>query len=118
MLAAIGLVFMRDGNEVALVATFAAVIGSFLVSLTRAKTERSASADVGLGSGVERVVVISVVRAGPMGLSSGRSEFLAAMADHRDRADAVRPARLGTSPSSRRALLDACTGERAATSAA
>ena len=33
MLAAIGLVFMRDGNEVALVATFAAVIGSFLVSL-------------------------------------------------------------------------------------
>ena len=33
MLAAIGLVFMRDGNEIALVATFAAVIGSFLVSL-------------------------------------------------------------------------------------
>ena len=33
MLTAIGLVFMRDGNEVALVATFAAVIGSFLVSL-------------------------------------------------------------------------------------
>ena len=31
MLTAIGLVFMRDGNEVALVATFAAVIGSFLV---------------------------------------------------------------------------------------
>ena len=31
MLAAIGLVFMRDGNEIALVATFAAVIGSFLV---------------------------------------------------------------------------------------
>ena len=30
---AIGLVFMRDGNEIALVATFAAVIGSFLVSL-------------------------------------------------------------------------------------
>ena len=39
MLAAIGLVFMRDGNEVALVATFAAVIGSFLVSYTRAKAE-------------------------------------------------------------------------------
>ena len=33
MLTAIGLVFMRDGNEIALVATFAAVIGSFLVSL-------------------------------------------------------------------------------------
>ena len=37
MLTAIGLVFMRDGNEIALVATFAAVIGSFLVSYTRAK---------------------------------------------------------------------------------
>ena len=33
MLTAIGLVFMRDGNEIALVATFAAVIGSFLVSV-------------------------------------------------------------------------------------
>ena len=33
MLTAIGLVFMREGNEIALVATFAAVIGSFLVSL-------------------------------------------------------------------------------------
>ena len=31
MLAAIGLVFARDGNEIALVAAFAAVIGSFLV---------------------------------------------------------------------------------------
>ena len=39
MLTAIGLVFMRDGNEIALVATFAAVIGSFLVSYTRAKAE-------------------------------------------------------------------------------
>ena len=33
MLAAIGLVFARDGNDIALVAAFAAVIGSFLVSL-------------------------------------------------------------------------------------
>src|SRR3990170_7826718 len=39
MLAAIGLVFMRGSNEIALVATFAAVIGSFLVSYTRAKAE-------------------------------------------------------------------------------
>ena len=37
MLAAIGLAFMRDGNEVALVAAFAAVIGSFLVSATRVR---------------------------------------------------------------------------------
>ncbi len=49
MLAAIGLVFMRDGNEIALVATFAAVIGSFLVSYTRAKAEAlGLRGDVGL----------------------------------------------------------------------
>ena len=60
MLAAIGS-FMRDGNEVALVATFAAVIGSFLVSYTRAKAEAlGLRADVGFGSGTERVVLISI----------------------------------------------------------
>ena len=51
MLAAIGLAFMRDGNEIALVATFAAVIGSFLVSYTRAKAESlGLRGDVGVGS--------------------------------------------------------------------
>jgi len=61
MLTAIGLVFMRDGNEIALVATFAAVIGSFLVSYTRAKAEAlGLRADVGFGSRVERVVLVSV----------------------------------------------------------
>jgi phosphatidylinositol phosphate synthase len=61
MLAAIGLAFMRDGNEVALVAAFAAVIGSFLVSYTRAKAESlGLRADVGFGSRVERVVLIAV----------------------------------------------------------
>ena len=61
MLAAIGLVFMRDGNEIALVATFAAVTGSFLVSYTRAKAESlGLRGDVGFGSRVERVVFISV----------------------------------------------------------
>ena len=50
MLAAIGLAFMRDGNEIALVATFAAVIGSFLVSYTRAKAESlGLRGDVGFG---------------------------------------------------------------------
>ena len=58
MLTAIGLVFMRDGNEIALVATFAAVIGSFLVSYTRAKAEAlGLRADVGFGSRVERVAL-------------------------------------------------------------
>jgi phosphatidylglycerophosphate synthase len=61
MLAAIGLVFMRDGNEIALVATFAAVIGSFLVSYTRAKAEAlGLRGDVGFGSRVVRVVLIAV----------------------------------------------------------
>lgn len=61
MLAAVGLVFMRDGNEVALVATFAAVTGSFLVSYTRAKAESlGLRGDVGFGSRVERVVLVSV----------------------------------------------------------
>ena len=61
MLTAIGLVFMREGNEVALVATFAAVIGSFLVSYTRAKAEAlGLRGDVGFGSRVERVVLIAV----------------------------------------------------------
>jgi len=61
VLTAIGLSFMRDANEVALAAAFAAVIGSFLVSYTRAKAEAlGLSGDVGFGSRVERVVIISV----------------------------------------------------------
>jgi len=61
VLTAIGLSFMRDENEVALAAAFAAVIGSFLVSYTRAKAEAlGLRGDVGFGSRVERVVIISV----------------------------------------------------------
>ena len=61
MLTAIGLVFMREGNEVALVASFAAVVGSFLVSYTRAKAEAlGLRGDVGFGSRLERVVIVSV----------------------------------------------------------
>lgn len=61
MLAAIGLVFMHDGNEIALATTFAAVTGSFLVSYTRAKAESlGLRGDVGFGSRVERVVLIAV----------------------------------------------------------
>ena len=60
MLAAIGLVFMREGNEVALAFTFAAAVGSFLVSYARAKAEiLGLRGDVGIGSRAERVVVIS-----------------------------------------------------------
>src|SRR6059058_442829 len=59
MLGAIALVFMRDGNEVALAFAFAAVVGSFLVSYTRARAEAlGLRGDVGIGSRAERVVVI------------------------------------------------------------
>jgi phosphatidylglycerophosphate synthase len=61
VLTAIGLTFMRDSNEIALVATFAAVVGSFLVSYTRARAESlGLRGDVGFGSRVERVVIIAV----------------------------------------------------------
>ncbi|TML49236.1 MAG: CDP-alcohol phosphatidyltransferase family protein [Actinobacteria bacterium] len=61
VLTAIGLSFMRGSNEVALVATFAAVIGSFLVSYTRARAESlGLRGDIGFGSRVERVVIIAV----------------------------------------------------------
>ena len=59
MLGAIGLVFARHGNDVALAATFAALTGSFLVSYTRARAEAlSLQGDVGIGSRAERVTVI------------------------------------------------------------
>jgi CDP-diacylglycerol--glycerol-3-phosphate 3-phosphatidyltransferase len=61
MLAAIGLVLMRDGSEWGVALAFAAIGGSFLVSYTRARAEAiGLKADVGFGSRAERVVVISV----------------------------------------------------------
>ena len=82
MLAAIGLAFMRDGNEVALMAAFAAVIGSFLVSYTRAKAEAiGLRGDVGFGSRVERVVLISIgLGLAPWGLLQWPIYVLAAIA--------------------------------------
>jgi CDP-diacylglycerol---glycerol-3-phosphate 3-phosphatidyltransferase len=60
MLAAIALVFARHGQEWAVVLAVAAVVGSFLVSYTRAKAEAlGLRGDVGLGSRAERVVVIT-----------------------------------------------------------
>jgi CDP-diacylglycerol---glycerol-3-phosphate 3-phosphatidyltransferase len=59
MLGVIGLIFMRDGDEIALAATFAALTGSFLVSYTRARAEvLQLKGDVGIGSRAERVTVI------------------------------------------------------------
>jgi CDP-diacylglycerol---glycerol-3-phosphate 3-phosphatidyltransferase len=60
LLGAIALVFMRHEHEFALAATFAAVVGSFLVSYTRARAEAlGLRGDVGIGSRAERVVVIT-----------------------------------------------------------
>jgi CDP-diacylglycerol--glycerol-3-phosphate 3-phosphatidyltransferase len=60
VLGAIALVFHRRGNEVALGFAFAAVVGSFLVSYTRARAEAlGLKGDIGIGSRAERVVVIT-----------------------------------------------------------
>jgi CDP-diacylglycerol---glycerol-3-phosphate 3-phosphatidyltransferase len=60
MLAAIALVFSRHGQDWAVVVAVAAVVGSFLVSYTRARAEAlGLKGDVGLGSRAERVVVIT-----------------------------------------------------------
>lgn len=82
MLTAIGLVFMRDSNEIALVATFFAVIGSLLVSYTRAKAEMlGLRGDVGFGSRLERVVIISIgLGVAPWGWLEWPTYLLAAMA--------------------------------------
>ena len=82
ILTAIGLVFSRHGNDIALVAAFAAVIGSFLVSYTRAKAEAlGLRGDVGFGSRVERVVLISIgLFVGPWGWLQWPIYALAVMA--------------------------------------
>jgi len=60
MLAAIALVFSRNGNDWAVVVAVAAVVGSFLVSYTRARAEAlGLKGGVGLGSRAERVVLIT-----------------------------------------------------------
>jgi CDP-diacylglycerol--glycerol-3-phosphate 3-phosphatidyltransferase len=60
MLAAIALVFSRHGQDWAVVVAVAAVVGSFLVSYTRARAEAlGLRGDVGLGSRAERVVLLT-----------------------------------------------------------
>ena len=82
MLGAIALVFMRDGNEIALAFAIAAVAGSFLVSYTRARAEAiGLKGDVGIGSRAERVVVITAgLVLAPWGLLSWAIYLLAATA--------------------------------------
>ena len=82
MLGAIALVFSRDGNQLAVAFTFAAVAGSFLVSYTRARAEALAlKGDVGIGSRAERVVVIVAgLVLGPWGALPWAIYFLTATA--------------------------------------
>jgi CDP-diacylglycerol---glycerol-3-phosphate 3-phosphatidyltransferase len=70
MLGSIGLVFARDGNEIALGGVFAAMAGSFLVSYTRARAEAlGLKGDIGIGSRAERVfVIVSGLFLAPWGL--------------------------------------------------
>lgn len=82
MLLAIGLVFSREENEIALAAAFLAMTGSFLVSYTRARAEAlGLKGDVGIGSRAERVVVIvSGLFLAPWGLLSWAVYLLAVTA--------------------------------------
>jgi CDP-diacylglycerol--glycerol-3-phosphate 3-phosphatidyltransferase len=60
MLGAIALVLVRDGSELGVGLTVAAIAGSFLVSYTRARAEAlNLRGDIGIGSRAERVVVIT-----------------------------------------------------------
>ena len=60
VLAAIALVFMRDGSELGVGLAFAALTGSFLVSYTRARAEAlGVSGKTGIGTRAERVAVIT-----------------------------------------------------------
>jgi CDP-diacylglycerol--glycerol-3-phosphate 3-phosphatidyltransferase len=60
MLGAIALVLTRDGSELGVGLTVAAIAGSFLVSYARARAEAlGLKGDVGIGSRAERVVVIT-----------------------------------------------------------
>jgi CDP-diacylglycerol---glycerol-3-phosphate 3-phosphatidyltransferase len=80
MLAAIALVFARNGNDTAVVFTIVGVAGSFLVPYVRAKAEAlGLRGDVGLGSRAERVVVITAgLVLGPWGLLPWAIYLLAA----------------------------------------
>jgi CDP-diacylglycerol--glycerol-3-phosphate 3-phosphatidyltransferase len=82
MLGAIALVFARHQHLFAVGASFAAVIGSFLVSYTRARAEAlGLKGDVGIGSRAERVVVITAgLVLAPWGLRPWAIYLLAATA--------------------------------------
>jgi CDP-diacylglycerol--glycerol-3-phosphate 3-phosphatidyltransferase len=61
VLGAAALVFAREGMLWAVAIAFAAIVGSFLVSYTRAKAESlGLKGDVGFGSRLERVAILGI----------------------------------------------------------
>ena len=94
MLGAIALVLADRGDIVALACVFVALVGSFLISYTRAKAEAlGLKGDVGLMARLERIVLLAVV------LPFGRPRLAAALRhlrpgradrDHRGPADRLR----------------------------
>jgi len=61
VLGAAALVFAREGKLWAVAIAFAAIVGSFLVSYTRAKAETlGLKGDVGFGSRLERVAILGI----------------------------------------------------------
>jgi CDP-diacylglycerol--glycerol-3-phosphate 3-phosphatidyltransferase len=82
MLGAIGLVFARHGNTVALAFAIAAIAGSFLVPYVRAKAEGLGfRGDVGIGGRAERVfVIVAGLVFAPWGALQWAIYFLAATA--------------------------------------
>ncbi|HEX6762867.1 MAG TPA: CDP-alcohol phosphatidyltransferase family protein [Gaiellaceae bacterium] len=82
MLTAIAYVLARNGHPVFVAVAMAAMLGSFLVSYTRAKAESlGLRGDVGIGSRAERVVVITTgLVLAPWGLLGWALVVLAATA--------------------------------------
>ena len=79
VLAAIALVFARDGNEIALAAVFAALVGSFLTSYARARAEALGLDGIsGLMARAERVVLLgAALLFAPLGALPWGIELLA-----------------------------------------
>ena len=115
MLGAIALVLVRDGSELGVGLTVAAIAGSFLVSYTRARAEAlGLRGDVGIGSRAERVVVITaglVLAPWVAARARARSPDGDGLGDRRSaRAPRSHPAartRLTLKPHSRSAMTDA-----------
>ena len=77
VLAAVAVWFAQDGNDVAVGATVIAVVGSYMVSYTRARAEAlGVGGKVGIASRAVRVVILSAGLVFAKGASLGNFELL------------------------------------------